>query len=416
MGVHNSQRGHVGLIVLDRPRSMNALNVPMVEEIGRILRTWASHSHGQSRSPRVVCIMSKGAGEVVPMEQSKKKKQAVFCAGGDVKEIIQRGSKGDTEYGLWYFDKEYHVDYMISQYPMPYVAIMDGITFGGGVGVAIHGTFQIATERTIFAMPECAIGLFPDIGGSYFLSRRDRGVGMYMGLTGARLHGIDVKHAGFATHYIHSSRISDLLRDLSEMGISDNAYEAKRQVGIVLRRYENASLISHPVGLLDAGMRRDIEAAFGSHMSRVEDIFQVVEQRRGTCTFYDSTYELLHRYVRVYYPLGNTMIEVLLYNYRCSPLSLKLTFELIRRGASMPLSECFKMENRLIRRLILNPESDFYTGVRAKLLTREDGLPRWSLPTLAHVETHLVQQFFNSLDPHEELQLSSALVDNSCRL
>lgn len=291
--VHHSQRGQVGLIVLDRPRSLNALDVPMVDEIGRILRAWTSSRDHQGNSPRAVCIMSKGAGEVSTPGASQR---AVFCAGGDVKQIVQRGSRGDIEYGISYFNKEYHVDYMISEYPMPYVAIMDGITFGGGVGLAIHGTFQIATERTIFAMPECAIGLFPDIGGSYFLSRQRRGLGMYLGLTGARLHGIDVKRAGLATHYIHSSFISDLLRDLSEMDISCTPYEAERQIGIVLRRYENAS---HPcpVGLLDDDMYQDIEAAFGPHVTSVEDVFNVLEQHRGTSSFYDTTLELLHRYV-----------------------------------------------------------------------------------------------------------------------
>lgn len=170
-----SRRGSVGILTLNRPKSLNALNLDMVNSLYGILMEWKSVSR-----PRAVVLTAAA-------QQDGLQKSKAFCAGGDVKQIVQRGIEGDTEYGMRFFVREYFLDYLISGYDVPYLSIMDGIVFGGGVGVSIHGTFQIATENSIFAMPECAIGLFPDVGGSYFLSRLQGGLGMYLGLTGARL-------------------------------------------------------------------------------------------------------------------------------------------------------------------------------------------------------------------------------------
>lgn len=185
----------MGVISLNRPKALNALNAPMIDSIYETMLHWRERYLFERRipngirGPRVVVIQAEGRQQV---EQgsgaaASAARPAFFCAGGDVKSIVSRGREGDTEYGLRFFVKEYYVDYLISQYCMPWVSFMDGITMGGGVGLCIHGTFQIATERSVFAMPECAIGLFPDIGASYFLPRLEGGLGMYLGLTGARL-------------------------------------------------------------------------------------------------------------------------------------------------------------------------------------------------------------------------------------
>jgi len=173
--VEGSRRGPIGTLTLNRHKSLNALDLDMVNTLYGILMEWKGVS-----GPRAVVLTAGQDGR--QLQKSK-----AFCAGGDVKQVVQRGIQGDTEYGMRFFVREYFLDYLISGYDVPYMSIMDGIVFGGGVGVSIHGTFQIATENSVFAMPECAIGLFPDVGGSYFLSRLQGGLGLYLGLTGARI-------------------------------------------------------------------------------------------------------------------------------------------------------------------------------------------------------------------------------------
>lgn len=133
-----------------------------------------------------------------------------FCAGGDVRSLVE----SDPSYGEAFFRAEYTLNHLIGTYTIPYVAFIDGITMGGGVGISVHGKYRVATEKTMFAMPETAIGLFPDVGGSHFLPRLQGKLGVYLGLTGVRLKGLDVLKSGIATHYCDSSKLSSLENDL----------------------------------------------------------------------------------------------------------------------------------------------------------------------------------------------------------
>ena len=161
-------RGAVRAAVLNRPRALNALSLPMIEQLHGVYAAWDA-------APGVAAILLKGAGG------------KAFCAGGDVKAVALAGRAGDAAGALRFFRAEYRLNYLIARLSKPHVALLDGITMGGGAGVSVHGAFRVATERTLFAMPECAIGLFPDVGGSYFLPRLPGGLGLYLGLTGARL-------------------------------------------------------------------------------------------------------------------------------------------------------------------------------------------------------------------------------------
>lgn len=154
-----------GVLTLNRPKSLNALNLEMVQNAYEILSRW--------QDTRTLVIV-KGAGE------------KAFCAGGDVKGLIEDGSVAE---GKKFFRHEYTLDHLIGTYKIPYIALIDGIVMGGGVGLSVHGKYRIATERTLFAMPETAIGLFPDVGGTYFLPRLQGKLGVYLGLTGFRLKG-----------------------------------------------------------------------------------------------------------------------------------------------------------------------------------------------------------------------------------
>merc|ERR1712142_1259863 len=145
-----------------------------------------------------------------------------FCAGGDVRAITDAGKAGNTQLGKDFFGTEYKLDYALATLPVPLVSIVDGICMGGGVGISVHGTYRVATEKTMFAMPETGIGLFPDVGGGYFLPRMPYvEFGTFLGLTGQRLKGVDNLHAGIATHICEKSRLDDLKEALSKCFCSE---------------------------------------------------------------------------------------------------------------------------------------------------------------------------------------------------
>lgn len=388
---HRYRNGQVGLITLDRPGSLNALDLSMVDAMYTILLAWKTEFY-RCGMPRVVMVMAQTAFERYILQKvdswiaGKKNKTAFFCAGGDVKQIVQRGSmSNDVQWGIDYFHREYFLDHLISEYPIPYIAVMDGITFGGGVGLSIHGTYQIATENTVFAMPECAIGLFPDIGGSYFLPRLKHSLGMYLGLTGERVYGKDVKFAGLATHYIDSSMLSALFDDLIRHDTMDVLDKAK--VSEFLHKYDERIAsdgneeVSHE--LTKQHILQHINDVFGDHATSVESIMDACESVANECEFFKRAVDAMKS---------------------ASPLSLKITLEQLRRGRVMPLVECFRMDNRIIRRLTRDTSSEFYIGVRAKLLTKSEP-PRWNYSSLDEVSDALVSSYFAPLPPEDELQL-----------
>src|ERR1700761_8747793 len=196
----------VRTIELNRPKKLNSLNASMARKILPRLREWE-----KSQIANVVLIS--GAGP------------KAFCAGGDVAELALQNKTGreGQQKSTDYFALEYQLDHLIATYSKPYVAIMDGITMGGGVGLSVHAPFRIATEKTVFAMPETTIGFFPDVGGSFFLPRLDGEIGTYLSLTSERLHGVQAFYAGIATHYIDSSVLAQMTTRLSELVFRDHA-------------------------------------------------------------------------------------------------------------------------------------------------------------------------------------------------
>lgn len=351
-------QGSTGVATLNRPRALNALTTGMVEALFDVYSRWEA-------DPAVACIVLKGAGD------------RAFCAGGDVKTVVQLGQAGRIEEALRFFFQEYRLNYLISRLRKPHVALIDSITMGGGVGVSVHGTFRVATERTVFSMPECAIGLYPDVGGSYFLPRLRGGLGMYLALTGARLNGVDVRHAGIATHYIPSQLLPQVHQSIVSLGA---AAKDPAVLGELLSSYEQREPL--PDGQLHA-IRPDIDFCFGGKQS-VEDIYAELE-RSG----------------------GQWGIDTIALMSKGSPMSQKLTFEQLRRGAQQDLAECLKMENRMVTRCVTNAGSDFYSGVTAALITRS-GNPAWVPASLKDVRPEHVAQFFQPLPPERELQLPPA--------
>lgn len=190
----------VGEIVLDRTKALNALDIGMIRDMHDTLMAWRDDD-----AVHTVLVRS-----VIPK---------AFCAGGDIRAVRESGLGGDTEAVWGYFSEEYRLDQLIADYPKPYVAVIDGVAMGGGLGISVHGTFRVVTERATLAMPETAIGFIPDVGASYFLANLPGAIGMYLGLTGVRLTAADAVELGLATHYVPSIELADLTAEILSDGI-----------------------------------------------------------------------------------------------------------------------------------------------------------------------------------------------------
>uniref|UniRef100_A0A3Q3IVP6 3-hydroxyisobutyryl-CoA hydrolase n=1 Tax=Monopterus albus TaxID=43700 RepID=A0A3Q3IVP6_MONAL len=209
--------GRTGMITMNRPKVLNALNLSMIRQIYPQLKKWEKDNETD-------IIIIKGAGG------------KAFCAGGDIRAVTEAGKVGGS-LAQDFFREEYILNNAIGACRKPYIALIDGITMGGGVGLSVHGRFRVATEKTLFAMPETGIGLFPDVGGGYFLPRLQGKLGLFLALTGFRLKGRDVQKAGVATHFVESKKIPDLEKELVDLK-SPSAEDVSR----VLDSYQNQTL------------------------------------------------------------------------------------------------------------------------------------------------------------------------------
>lgn len=293
-----------GVLTLNRPRALNSLNEAMVTIVLEKLQQWEN---------KVQCVIVRGSGE------------KAFCAGGDVVAVTS-GSPTNCQYGKDFFRKEYTMDYMIGQYKVPYIALIDGITMGGGVGISVHGKYRIATEKTLFAMPETAIGLFPDVGASHFLPKLEGKLGLYLALTGQRLKGKDVVKIGFGTHYVDSKNMPKLYDAL----ISTDGDVEK----VIKQNTEDIS--SHSFSL--ASNMGIINETFSA--PTIEEIVYRLEKEGSE--FSQATLKLLKK---------------------MSPISLKISKIELEKGASLNLKECLQMEYRLAcAALEATSSADFYEG------------------------------------------------------
>src|SRR3954447_26076505 len=184
-------QGAAGLVTLNRPQALNALTLDMVRALRRALDAWAD-------DPRITRVVMTGAGE------------RAFCAGGDIRRLYDLGRAGRQDEALGFWREEYALNVRIMRYPKPYVALIDGIVMGGGVGVSLHGSHRAASDRYVFAMPEVGIGFFPDVGATYALPRLPGRMGLYLALTGERARAADALALGLATHAIPSAALAGL--------------------------------------------------------------------------------------------------------------------------------------------------------------------------------------------------------------
>jgi enoyl-CoA hydratase len=339
--LHARRDGAAGRITLNRPKALNALTLDMVHSFATVLDDWTGDDN-----IRVVII--NGAGT------------RGLCAGGDVRALNDSGLRGDGMAETFWRD-EYRLNAAIGRYPKPVVAVMDGIVMGGGVGVSAHASCRIVTEKTMIAMPEVGIGLLPDVGGTWLLSRAPGEIGTYLALTGTRIGAADAMHCGLADHFVRSDRLSELAKALGEADYGE--------VEAIVK-----SFASDPGPAPLAAKAAAIDAMF-----RHGTVEECLETARSSG--------------------DDWSIKVASEIEAKSPTSLKVTLAALRHARTLDcLEDCLNMEFRIISRMFHGP--DFREGVRAALIDKDQS-PRWQPAALSDVSEAAVSAHFAPLGPKE---------------
>jgi enoyl-CoA hydratase len=324
------RQGRIGRIRLNRPRALNALDLAMIQAIEAALDAFEG-------DPEIHAVVIDSTSD------------RAFCAGGDIRLIRDHAVERNTQPVHAFFSAEYALNLRIAEYSKPYIALIDGICMGGGIGVSAHGTYRVASERAVLAMPETAIGLFPDIGASFLLPRLPGYLGYYLGLTGARLHGADAVRAGLATHFVAAADFSALISMLAEDGIAALARVVK------------------PLPPFSLGV----------HHAVIERAFSAGSIRKiiGRLATDGSDFAL----------------ETLAVMRRASPSSLFWSLEIISQGAKRTLREALRAELALVMRVV--EQADFHEGVRAMLIDK-DRSPRWHPDRIEAVDPAAISTVF----------------------
>ena len=332
------RRGSLAVLTLNRPKALNALTLDMAREIFALLRQF-------EEDDGAACVLVRGAGD------------RAFCAGGDIRRLYDEGRAGGR-YPFEFYRDEYRLNARIFHYAKPYVAFMDGIVMGGGVGLSVHGSHRVLTERTAFAMPETGIGLFPDVGGSHFLPRLPHRIGHYVTYTGARLKAADCLLAGIGDVHVPSDRLDQAEAALAELppGAGDDA------VASVLARF------AAPAG----------EAPLAAETDLIGRLFAADTVPEVTDTLSRDGSE------RAAAALAAIATK--------SPTSLKIAATQLRLGARFDFDECMRMEYRIACGCIAG--HDFYEGVRAVVIDK-DNRPQWQPATLDEVPEEAVNAYFD---------------------
>lgn len=332
-----SVTGALGRVHLNSPSTFNALTRDMCIAFRGRLREWAD-------DPAIGAVAVSGEGD------------RAFCAGGDIRALYDSHRAGDDTTNMFFWD-EYRLDVAVHQFPKPYVALVDGIAMGGGVGISVHGSHRVMTERTTFAMPECGIGLFPDVGGTEFLPRAPGELGMYLALTGARMKAADAIHAGIGTHYMPSAKLDAVLACLSNADLTG-------EVASVDAIVETFAEDPGPVQVREHA--RVIDRCFSA--PTVPGIIDALEAEDGY--FAIETADILRTK---------------------SPTSMLVTHRQLRGGNGLDFEAVMRREYRMACAFLSG--HDFFEGIRAAVIDK-DRKPRWTPARLEDVTEADVERYF----------------------
>ena len=345
MEILSEIRNHVALVTLNRPDALNALS------FGMILRLRALFGEF-SADPEVFAVLIRGAGE------------KAFCAGGDVRALYKSFKNAGSLHNE-FFAAEYPLDYLLYSYPKPYAALLDGITLGGGMGISQGSALRIVGERTLMGMPEVAIGFFPDVGGSYFLSRLPGMLGRYLALTGLKIRAADALYSQLADLYLPPAAIASITDDLSALRWgSDRFADLQRFMRARAAAPESAPTLPALRECIDLHFSKASVAAI---LSSLES-----ENRSAYAAWAEETAQLMRSR---------------------SPTLLSVTLRQLQRGASMSLADCFRMELGMAAYSF--EQGDFLEGVRAVLIDK-DNKPRWRPGRIEDVTDSMIDAWFSA--------------------
>lgn len=346
--------GHLGLITLNRPTALNALSLAMVRELTHVLLQWQDDA-------QIKAVVVRGSNKEGPF--------GAYCAGGDIRYFHQAALSGDVTLED-FFTEEYSLNHLIHHYPKPYIALMDGIVMGGGMGISQGAALRVVTERTKMAMPETHIGLFPDVGGGYFLSRCPGFMGEYLALTGHVLRAGESLHVGLADLFVDAADLPKLWDALC-----DQEWASGDAVVMWLRAQCEATT-KQALAATPSWPRAQIDAVFG-----LETVAQIEQALQGSDDWSVQTLKALHHQ---------------------SPLMLYVTLELVRRGRHMSLAQDLRVERDLVRHCFQTDHlarrgvsSETVEGIRA-LVIDKDHAPKWRPARIAEVTPEMVLPFFES--------------------
>jgi enoyl-CoA hydratase len=344
--------GGIATILINRPQALNALTLGNYCRLAPALAASAA-------DPTVHAVVVRGAGG------------RAFCAGGDVRAVYEagRGIAGDPCLPAVFFREEYRLIRDIHRFPKPYIAIMDGVTMGGGAGISVNGSCRIATERTLFAMPETGIGLFPDVGATRFLNRCPGRIGRYLGLSGTRLGAADALYCGLATHFVPQDRVDALLQALAE-----TAWQRGREFARTDALLAEFAADPGPAPL--AASRPAIDRCFAA--DTIDEILAALAAPGGEAAEWAAA----------------TRTALL----AKSPTSIKVTLRQLARGRDFDLEAALILEYRLSQHFMAG--NDFYEGVRAVVIDK-DRNPRWRPAVLGAVDEAMVESYFAPLGERE---------------
>ncbi len=332
------KRGSLGLVTLDRPRQLNALTLAMVRALHPQLLRWADDA-----DVKAVAIRANGG--------------KAFCAGGDIRALYDLKQAGQLDEARAFWREEYLLNRDIKRYPKPYVALINGIVMGGGVGLAMHGSHRVASETFLFAMPEVGIGFFPDVGATYLLPRLADAFGSYLAITGARIRRGDAMAAGLATHAAPAAAFDGIVAALAAGASVDAALEAVTVAPEAAQHAGEHALIAEVFSAGSVGeilARLDRKAADGSEFAA-----------KAAATMRQK-----------------------------SPTSMAIALEQVRRGAAMTFEEAMRAEFRVVSRIAEG--HDFYEGVRAVIVDK-DNAPRWRPARVEDVDPAAIAAHFVAL-------------------
>ncbi len=329
------EKSTIGLITLNRPSALNALNLPMIKSITAALVEWG-------KNPNIAAVVIQGASE------------KAFCAGGDIKSLYLHGKENPDEC-MSFFYHEYRLNNLIKNYSKPYIALLHGITMGGGIGVSVHGSHKVAAHNLVFAMPESSIGFFTDVGASYFLSRCKDYTGIYMALTGNKISCLDAAYIELVNHVLKDSNYTNTFSK-----IIDEILNTKFKINNLI---ENSNTISNI--LVKYSMDINYNGEFKNNLINNLDFIKNNFNQNSISAIYNKL-------IQDKSELANKTIETL--NSK-SPTSLLVNFELIKRGFELDFSACMKMEYAVAYGFLTH--NDFYEGVRAVIIDK-DNKPKWA--------------------------------------